>query len=67
MSVLSQNEKEQLYGSIKKLGLLAAEQLSRQEVTANRTKEQGRTTSMITEWVTIGHLRTAPEGRMSKW
>src|ERR1700736_6367792 len=37
MSALSQKEKEQLYGSIKKIGLLAAEQLSRQEVTANRT------------------------------
>jgi MarR family 2-MHQ and catechol resistance regulon transcriptional repressor len=40
MSVLSQKEKEQLYGSIKKLGLLATEQLDRHEVTANRTKEQ---------------------------
>jgi len=37
MSGLSQKEKAQLYGSIKKLGLLAAEQLSRQEVTASRT------------------------------
>jgi len=49
MSVLSQKEKEQLYGSIKKLGLLAAEQLSRQEVTANRTKAQGRTMTLISE------------------
>src|SRR6266852_2559844 len=40
MSALSQKEKEQLYGSIKKLGLLAAEQLSRQEVTANRTENK---------------------------
>jgi len=40
MSALSQQEKKQLYASIKKLGLLAAEQLSRQEVTANRTREQ---------------------------
>ena len=40
MSVLSQKEKEQLYGSIKKLGLLATEQLGRHEVTANRSKEQ---------------------------
>jgi hypothetical protein len=49
MSALSQKEKEQLYGSIKKLGLLAAEQLSRQEVTAGRTREQGRKTVMIAE------------------
>ena len=31
MSGLSRKEKEELYGSFKKLGLLAAEQLSRQE------------------------------------
>jgi MarR family 2-MHQ and catechol resistance regulon transcriptional repressor len=42
MSALSQEEKGQLYGSIKKLGLLAAEQLSPQEVKANRTGEQAR-------------------------
>ena len=40
MSALSQKEKEHLYGSIKKLGLLAAERLSRQEVTANRTENK---------------------------
>jgi hypothetical protein len=40
MSALSQKEKEQLYGSIKKIGLLAAEQLSPQEVTANRTENK---------------------------
>src|SRR4051794_26212843 len=40
MSALSQNEKEQLYGSIKKLGLLAAEQLSPQEVTPDRTENK---------------------------
>ena len=49
MSALSQKEKAQLYGSIKKLGLLAAEQLSSQEVTANRTREQGRKMIVITE------------------
>ena len=38
MSALSQKEKEQLYGSIKKLGLLAAQRLSPQEVRANRTE-----------------------------
>ena len=32
MSALPQKEKEQLYGSMKKLELLAAEQLSHQEV-----------------------------------
>jgi MarR family transcriptional regulator, 2-MHQ and catechol-resistance regulon repressor len=40
MSALSQKEKEHLYGSIKKLGLLASERLSRQEVTANRTENK---------------------------
>jgi hypothetical protein len=40
MSALSQKEKGQLYGSIKKLGLLADEQLSRQEGTANRTENK---------------------------
>jgi MarR family transcriptional regulator, 2-MHQ and catechol-resistance regulon repressor len=49
MSALSKKEKEQLYGCIKKLGLLAAEQLSRQEVMAHRTREQGRKMIMITE------------------
>src|SRR6202047_1275084 len=39
MSTLSQKEKEQLYGSIKKLGLLAAEQLSHQEVTAKQKND----------------------------
>jgi len=41
MSALSQKEKEQLYASLKKLGLLAAEQLNPREVIANRTVEQG--------------------------
>jgi MarR family 2-MHQ and catechol resistance regulon transcriptional repressor len=49
MSPLSQKEKGRLYGSIKKLGLLAAEQLSRQEATANRTREQDRTITTITD------------------
>jgi len=49
MSALSQKEKEELYGSIKKLGLLAAEQLSHQEVKANGTREQARKTIMIAE------------------
>jgi MarR family transcriptional regulator, 2-MHQ and catechol-resistance regulon repressor len=45
MSALSQKEKEQLYGSIKKLGLLAAQQLSPQEVTVNRIENrQGKFT-----------------------
>ena len=42
MSALSQKEKEQLYSSLKKLGLLAAEQLNDGELTANRTREQVR-------------------------
>ena len=49
MSALSQREKEQLYGSIKKLGLLATEQLSPQAVAANPTREQARKMIMITE------------------
>src|ERR1700758_1431406 len=39
MSPLSEKEKEQLYGSIKKLGLLAAERVSDQEMKANRTRK----------------------------
>ena len=42
MSALSQKEKEQLYASLKKLGLVAAEQLNHGELTANRTREQVR-------------------------
>ena len=49
MSALPQKEKEQLYVSIKKLGLLAAEQLSHQEVKRNGTREQARKMIMITE------------------
>ena len=40
MSALSQKEKEQLYASLKKLGLVAAEQLNHGELTADRTREQ---------------------------
>jgi MarR family transcriptional regulator, 2-MHQ and catechol-resistance regulon repressor len=40
MSALSQKEKEQLYASLKKLGLLAAEKLDRQETKIS--KEQAR-------------------------
>jgi hypothetical protein len=40
MSALSQKEKEQLYASLKKLGLLAAEQLNHREVMANRRTRQ---------------------------
>jgi DNA-binding MarR family transcriptional regulator len=40
MSALSQKEKEQLYGSIKKLGRLAAEQLSPQEVQSQQRTRQ---------------------------
>ena len=40
MSVLSQKEKEQLYGSIKKLGLLAAERLEEQETRFMSRKER---------------------------
>jgi MarR family 2-MHQ and catechol resistance regulon transcriptional repressor len=39
MSALSEKEKEQLYGSLKKLGLLAAEKLEEQETRFARSKE----------------------------
>jgi MarR family transcriptional regulator, 2-MHQ and catechol-resistance regulon repressor len=39
MSTLSQKEKEQLYGSLKKLGLLAAERLGEQETRFRSRKE----------------------------
>jgi len=42
MSALSQAEKEQLYESLKKLGLLAAEKLSHQEATDNSSRKQVR-------------------------
>ena len=42
MSVLSQREMEQLYGSLKKLGLLAAEKLDQREAKVTSSKEQAR-------------------------
>jgi len=42
MSALSQAEKEQLYESLKKLGLLGAEKLSHQEATDNSSRKQVR-------------------------
>ena len=41
-SVLSEKDKRQLYGSLKKLGLLAAEKLDRQGAKVKRSKEQAR-------------------------
>src|SRR6266849_10067172 len=40
MSALSEKEMEQLYGSLKKLGLLAAEKLEEQETQFRSSKEQ---------------------------
>jgi len=40
MSGLSEKEMEQLYGSVKKLGLLAAEKLEEQETTFTSSKER---------------------------
>jgi hypothetical protein len=40
MSVLSEREMEQLHGSLKKLGLLAAEKLDQQEAKVKSSKEQ---------------------------
>jgi hypothetical protein len=42
MSVLSEREMEQLYGSLKKLGLLAADKLNHQEAKVNGSREQAR-------------------------
>jgi MarR family 2-MHQ and catechol resistance regulon transcriptional repressor len=42
MSALSQEEKEQLYESLKKLGLLAAEKLNHQEAKVNSSRKQAR-------------------------
>ena len=42
MSVLSEREMEQLYGSLKKLGLLAAEKLDQQGAKVKSSKEQTR-------------------------
>jgi MarR family transcriptional regulator, 2-MHQ and catechol-resistance regulon repressor len=42
MSVLSQREMEQLYGSLKKLGLLAAEKLDQPGAKVKSSKEQTR-------------------------
>jgi len=41
MAALSEKEMEQLYGSLKKLGLLAAEKLSVRESRFRRSKERG--------------------------
>ncbi len=42
MSVLSDREIEQLYGSLKRLGLLAAEKLDEREAKVTSSKEQSR-------------------------
>jgi DNA-binding MarR family transcriptional regulator len=42
MSVLSEREMEQLYGSLKKLGVLAAEKLDQREATIKSSKEQAK-------------------------
>ncbi len=42
MSVLSDREMEQLYGSLKRLGLLAAEKLDEREAKVTSSKEQSR-------------------------
>jgi hypothetical protein len=42
MSALSQEEKERLYESLKKLGLLAAEKLNHQEANVNSSRKQVR-------------------------
>jgi MarR family 2-MHQ and catechol resistance regulon transcriptional repressor len=42
MSALSEKEMEQLYGSLKKLGLLAAEKLAQQGAKVKSSKEQAR-------------------------
>src|SRR6202166_432988 len=53
MSVLSEREMEQLYESLKKLCLLAAEKLDQQEAKVQSSKEQARKS--------INDLRASPE------
>ena len=53
MSVLSEREMEQLYGSLKKLGLLAAEELDQREAKVTSRKEQARRS--------MNELRASPE------
>ena len=64
MSALSEKEMEQLYGSLKKLGLLAAEKLDRQEARSRAAKNKSGNDQDV-ERTQIG-LRTAPEGRKRK-
>jgi MarR family transcriptional regulator, 2-MHQ and catechol-resistance regulon repressor len=52
MSVLSEREMEQLHGSLKKLGLLAAEKLDQQGAKVKSSKEQARKS--------INDLRASP-------
>jgi MarR family 2-MHQ and catechol resistance regulon transcriptional repressor len=42
MSALSNEEKKQIHGSLKKLGLLAARELNQQEAKVKRSKQQAR-------------------------
>jgi MarR family transcriptional regulator, 2-MHQ and catechol-resistance regulon repressor len=42
MSALSNEEKKQIHGSLKKLGLLAAQELNQQEAKVKRSKQQAR-------------------------
>jgi MarR family 2-MHQ and catechol resistance regulon transcriptional repressor len=53
MSALSEREMEQLYGSLKKLGLLAAEKLDQQDAKVKSRKEQARKS--------INDLKASPE------
>ena len=40
MSALSEKEKEQIYGPLKKLGLLAADKLEEQQAKSKNSKER---------------------------
>src|SRR6202521_349671 len=61
MSGLSQEEKEQLYESLKKLGLLAAEKLDHQEAKVTAVENKLGNDHRVRG--ATNHLRTVPEGR----
>jgi MarR family 2-MHQ and catechol resistance regulon transcriptional repressor len=61
MSALSEKEMEQLYGSLKKLGLLAAEKLDYQEAKVNHSEHKPGNDYGLQR--TTDQLRTTSEGR----
>jgi len=64
MSALSQEEKERLYESLKKLGLLAAEKLSHRKPRSTAVENKFGNDQRVRG--TTNHLRTVPEGRTKR-